>query len=466
MTAVVNTTTKKKRILWPWLAAGVLLLGGIGGGVYLSRQRAAQSATTSTTTSTATVQRGSVRVSVSGPGTLSAPNSMTVSATQGGTVGSLPNVGDHVTRGQLITTLTNDTVQSSLQTAQLNLQKAQTALNLTISGNATSAANRQSNVTQAQASAVQAQQAYDDAARTLDAQRQLLAIGAASAADVANAQSALNKAQTTLQSAQANLQAARVQVQTGSLNDEQNIQNQKLAVEQAQLALKTAQTAVGQLKVYAPISGVVNSVSVTSGTNLNLNASGSGLLTIIDDRTLYLPAQIDETEIGGVKVGQDAEVTLDAIENQTFPGKVITVSPSGTQSNGISVFTATVKLDNPDGLLKSGMTAEAEIIQSEESGLLVPSKAIESVRTRSYVQVVKTDAKGQVVGEPERVRVRTGASDGTNTVVTGGLEAGQQVLTTATRKSTFSSGTGSSGTGSSNRNNQGGPPPGGFGGQP
>lgn len=462
MTTIIPTTTKKPRRPWPWVLAAALLLGGVGGSLYIVRQREAQAQAVPLTTSTATAEQGTLRVSVSGPGTLTAPHSMTVSTTQGGTVGTLPNVGDHLTKGQLITTLSNDTLLNNLQTAELNLQKAQAALAVTTTGNASSAINRQSSVNQAQTTLTQAQQGFDDAQRALTAQQKLLSIGATSQSDVQAAQSSFIKAQSTLQSAQANLQAARTQVQTGADNDQQNVHNQQLAVQQAQLALNTAQQAVAQLKVYAPISGVVSSVSVTSGTNLNLNASGAALLTILDDHTLYLPAQIDETEISGVKVGQDAQVTLDAIENRTFPGKVITVSPSGTQSNGISVFTATVQIANPDGLLKSGMTAEAEIIQSEATGLLVPSKAIESLRTRSYVEVVKTDASGKVVGEPTRTRVRTGATDGTNTVIVSGLEAGQQVLVAGSGSSRSTSGT--SRTSGSNRTQVG--PPGGFGGQP
>lgn len=99
------------------------------------------------------------------------------------------------------------------------------------------------------------------------------------------------------------------------------------------------------------------------------------------------------------------------------------------------------------------MTAEAEIIQSEECGLLVPVKAIQTVRNRSYVEV-----PGAAGAEPECVRVTTGASDGTNTVVTAGLEASQEVIVPGSARSTPGAGS------SSTRSGFGGGPPGGFGG--
>nr|WP_255676869.1 efflux RND transporter periplasmic adaptor subunit [Deinococcus sp. 23YEL01] len=325
----------------------------------------------------------------------------------------------------MITTLSSDTVEQNVASAQLNLDKARAGLDATRASQASSAAQRQSSVTSAQNSLTQAQQALADAQRTLGGQQELAAIGALSASALADAQSAVLKAQQTVDSARASLSAAQTQASTGAASDTQNLRSQQIAVQQAQDSLEAAQQDRAGLKVYAPITGVVSTVTATEGTVVN---SGATILTVLDDTTLNLPVQIDETEIAGVKVGQSAEVTLDALEDQTFTGRVVRVSPGATASSGISVFTATVGLANPDGQLRSGMTAEAEIIQSEESGLLVPSKAIQTVRDRSYVQLAPAGeaATGDAADEP--VRVETGATDGTNTIVRSGLERGQQIV--------------------------------------
>ncbi|WP_309571587.1 efflux RND transporter periplasmic adaptor subunit [Deinococcus sp.] len=446
--------TRPARRRWPWIVAGAVMLAGVGGGVYVARTRAATSATPVITTSTTTAQRGVLRISVSGPGTLEANVTRTVGADLTATVGAVPAVGERVTRGQLITTLQSDTVDQNVQTAQLNLDKARASVDATRASQANSVAGRSSSVTQAQNSLTQAQQTLSDAQRSLSGQQQLHAIGAVSAQGLSDAQSAVVKAQQTADSARASLGAAQTQAATGAGSDTQNLRSQQLNVQQAQDSLSTALKARANLKVYAPITGVISTVSATEGTVVN---SGATILTLLDDTTLNLPVQVDETEISGVKIGQPAEVTLDAYDGQTFTGKVVRVSPGATQSSGISVFTATVQLANPDGKLRSGMTAEAEIIQSEQRGLLVPSKAIQTVRTRSYVQLPV--AAG---ADPERVRVETGATDGTNTVVTGGLTAGQEIIVPGKAASGVGTGATSSGT----RQNQGGQNQGGFGGPP
>ena len=453
--APVRAARPVRRRVWPWVIAGLLLAGGVGGVLYVRHTRAQASASAAPTTTTQAAQPGTVRVSVSGPGTLEAGATRTVGADLTATVGALPAVGERVTRGQLLTTLSSSDVAQNVQTARLNLQKAQATLDAGRASQASGAANRQSSVTQAAGSVTQAQATLSDAERALSAQRQLSAIGAASTQAVADAQSAVTKAALSLQSAQASLSSARTQAQTGASSDTQTLRGNEIAVQQARQSLQTAEDAQAKLKVYAPITGVVSTVSATQGTVVT---SGASILTVIDDSVLALPVQVDETQISGVGVGQTAEVTLDAFADQTFSGKVTRVSPGATQSSGISVFTATVELPNADHRLRSGMTAEAEIIQSEDRGLLVPSKAIQTVRSRSYVEVPAEDG-----AEPERVRVQTGATDGTNTVITGGLESGQEVIVPGSARRA-SSGTSSSGARQSQSGGQGGPPGGGFGG--
>ena len=454
-TGTVSPARAARPRRWPLFVLGALLLGSVGGGIYLARTGVG-TAVTAPTIATQAVQDGVLRISVSGPGTLEAAATRTVGAELAGTVGPVPPVGERVTKGQLLTQLSSDAVEQNMQTAQLNLDKARASLDATRASQAGSAAGRSSSVTSAQGGVTQAQQTLAEAQLTLDRQKQLHAIGALSTSDLNAAQANVIKAQLTLDSARASLNAAQTQTTTGQSSDAETLRGAQIAVEQAQAALKTAQQSRASLKLYAPISGVVSTVSADAGTVVS---SGATILTLLDDTSVNLPVQIDETEIAGVQAGQTAQVTLDAYDGQTFTGEVVRVSPGATQSSGISVFTATVTLPNPDRQLRSGMTAEAEIIQSEERGLLVPSKAIETVRDRSYVQVPGA-AEG---AEPERMRVTTGATDGTNTVVTEGLEAGQEVIVPGSTRSTSTSGnaarTNNSGLG-------GGPPGGGFGGQP
>lgn len=454
MTTTSPARPAAPRRRWPWVVSGLLLVAAVTGGIVYTRSHSAQTAAVTATITTSRAQPGVVRVSVSGPGTLEAAQTRTVGADLTATVGAVPAVGERVTKGQLITTLSSDTVEQNVSSAQLNLDKARASLDAARASQASSAAQRASSVVSARGSVTQAEQSLADAQRTLSGQQQLAAIGALSASALADAQSAVTKAQQSVDSARASLSSALTQQQTGASTDAQNLRSQALAVQQAQDALDAAAQDRTDLKVYAPMSGVVSTVTATEGAVVT---SGASILTLIDDTTLNLPVQIDETEIAGVKVGQRADVTLDAFDGQTFSGKVVRVSPGATQSSGISVFTATVQLANPDGQLRAGMTAEAEIVQSEAQGLLVPSKAVQTVRGRSYVQTPA--AAG---AEPERVRVQTGATDGTNTIVTDGLSAGQEVVVPGAARRAGTSGTGSQGGGQTNRQGGFGGPPGGF----
>ncbi|NJK44153.1 MAG: efflux RND transporter periplasmic adaptor subunit [Pleurocapsa sp. SU_196_0] len=70
------------------------------------------------------------------------------------------------------------------------------------------------------------------------------------------------------------------------------------------------------------------------------------MFTLLNDRQVNLPVQVDETEIGRVKLGQPVEVTLDALDTQSFTGKVTRITPQATVVSNIAVFYVTVTMDN------------------------------------------------------------------------------------------------------------------------
>jgi HlyD family secretion protein len=450
------TAPRRRRRVWPWLLAGLLVVGG--GGAYLYRQTQASSAASAAAAAiqTATVSQGEVRVSVSGPGTLGAASSSSVSASTGGTLTLVPTVGDQVTRGQLIARLKSDTAETGVQNARLALQKAQAQLASLRASQASSRAGDAQSVVSATQTLSTAQSSLVTARSTLGTQTQLYAIGGVSAQDLQTARTAVQTAQSSVDTARQALASARAQQAARLQGAAQDLSSSQLAIEQAQVALTDATTTQAGVKLYAPIQGTVATVPVSAGQSVTgSSVGGTVIATIIDDRQIELPVQIDETEIGNVKVGQRADVTLDALSGQSFAGQVTRISPAATLDSGIAYFTVTVRLPNPDGVLRPGMTAEAEIIQRQASGLTVPKKAVEAVRTRSYVQL---QGEG---GAATRTRIRTGADDGTTIIVTSGLKEGDVVVlpagTTGATRTASSARTATPGAGG---------PPGGFGGAP
>jgi HlyD family secretion protein len=467
-----QSSRPRRRWLWPVLVLLLVISAAVT--VYLRQGSAAPAVLQGTSTAT----QGTVSVLVSGPGTLSARSSVPFPAPVSGTVLGLPAVGSVVKAGQVVGKVANTTNTQAVQDEQLGLQKAQAQLASLNSNQVSVAASRQSSVTTARLNVQDVQTTLSSARTTLASQTQLYGLGAISRSDLNTAQTAVQSAQDKLASAQATLNSAVQQASAGGAADSSAVREQQIALEQAKSALVQAQTTQASEVLRAPAAGVLTSVDAVNGGSVN---AGTSLMTIADTSAMQLPVQVDETQIAQVKPGMVVRATLDALGGQTVQGLVTSVSPSATVSNNISVFTVNAELPNQGGQLKAGMSAQADIVVSEESGLVASSKAIEAVRTRSYVQVLpastvraaqdradqttstanqgtagqsaasssalQVDAKGAATAV--RTRVNVGLTDGTSTIITSGLQEGDTLLLPAVtpRSSTSSTGTGIGGTG-------------------
>jgi HlyD family secretion protein len=141
--------------------------------------------------------------------------------------------------------------------------------------------------------------------------------------------------------------------------------------------------------------------------------------------------EVDELDIGQVRQGQRAAVTIDAFGDETFEGTVTDIAPSPVSSDADSIVTyeVTITLDTQDqGMdLLSGMTANAIIDTQQLNGvLLVPNRAIQTDRsgTETITYVEKLDSQGNSM----RVEIETGLRVGSYTQVLAGLEEGDQVI--------------------------------------
>ena len=131
-------------------------------------------------------------------------------------------------------------------------------------------------------------------------------------------------------------------------------------------------------------------------------------------------------------MGQSANVTLDAIPNASYSGKVTEVGQVGSVSSGVVYFKVTVLLDKPDATVRPSMTATASIeVGQEDNVLLVPNR---SIRTENGAHVVYVPAP-QIGLRP--VTVQVGDSDETMTVITGGLKEGEGFITDPPSTSTI-----------------------------
>lgn len=284
--------------------------------------------------------------------------------------------------------------------------------------------------------------------------------------DKQNLQSQLNSAKAQLSQAQANLLSAQSDLAYQEANYQRNktLYNKGLIsandYEQARLSWQTANATVAERRdavaaareevsraqtnlsyavITSPIDGVVISKSVEEGQTVAASYSTPELFTIAKDlKDMRVIANVDEADIGGVKVGQRVTFTVDAYPNDTFEGAVTQVRQEATTTNNVVTYEVVISAPNQDLKLKPGLTANVNIYTEEIKNVLsVPSKALrytpekETVGGRKIQDV--TNAKNKVWTLEGNTlvahKVTVGSTDGVHTQILGGIKNGAKVIT-------------------------------------
>lgn len=145
--------------------------------------------------------------------------------------------------------------------------------------------------------------------------------------------------------------------------------------------------------------------------------------TISSDENMILTVSVDELDINSVELGQEATVTLDAIEDEEFTGEVTAIGDTASVSGGVAKYTVSLCIPKDDRM-KQGMNASATItIDNRENVVTIPMNALQEEGSRVFVYT-KQDEDGTLSGEQE---VTTGLSDGTTVEITEGLSEGDTV---------------------------------------
>jgi HlyD family secretion protein len=191
---------------------------------------------------------------------------------------------------------------------------------------------------------------------------------------------------------------------------EQEIQTNEQRIRMEEAGLATTKYNLNQVIIVAPMDGLVTRRSIEEGETAvlgTMNNAGSVLLTIADMSVLEAEVEVDETEIPTVNVGQTAKVTIDAVPNRTFKGRVTEVGNSpiqtSTQNTGqrqATTFKVVITLEEDVPDVRPGFTCTAEITTATRTGVVsVPIQAL-TVREMLY------DAKNTLVREPPQRRRR------------------------------------------------------------
>ena len=204
----------------------------------------------------------------------------------------------------------------------------------------------------------------------------------------------------------------------------------RAAVAAAQAALDRAEEEFNNATIRSPIDGMVLARPVEIGSPvssiLNLGANGTLVMVLGDISRVYVKGNVDEADIGAVRMGQPARIKVETFRDKQFEGRITQISPMGTDKDNVISFEVRVSIDNSAGELLANMTANAEIIlEQHKFTLIVPEAAvIYDNKRNASVDVV---APGTKTGKDQRP-IKVGVSNGTKTQVLSGLTEGQKVV--------------------------------------
>lgn len=262
-----------------------------------------------------------------------------------------------------------------------------------------------------------------DAQAALDRAEELKAGGTVSQRDLDLASTALDRARAGLAAADAQLTMAEAD-------------------------LSAAQSSLDKTTILSPIDGVVLDIGTRAGQTITASSVIAPLFVLASSlQNLELQVDVDEADIGRVKVGDEATFTVEAAPDQQIRGSVRQVRSGPTVADGVTSYTAVVRVNNSNLALKPGMTATAEIATAQATDVLtvansalrfVPSGSpgglfglfggspIEAPPPNQAHVYVLTDQ------QPRPVPVQTGITDGIRTVViSSALQVGDTIITGA-----------------------------------
>jgi HlyD family secretion protein len=221
---------------------------------------------------------------------------------------------------------------------------------------------------------------------------------------LAQAEAQLEVAQARLTNAESQKRRSDELFKSASITEQEHEQavlavaNAKADVVSAQVNVENARIAMDDTDVRAPISGTVIAKNVERGQVISSPTrdvgGGTVLLTMADLNLVQVRALVDETDIGKIRSGLRANVTVDAYPNQPFQGEVLKIEPQAETQQNVTMFPVLVRIENRNGLLKPGMNADVEVqVGRRDSVLSVPNAALRTQRdVNSAAQVLGIDS--------------------------------------------------------------------------
>ncbi|MEH2229661.1 MAG: efflux RND transporter periplasmic adaptor subunit [Nostoc sp.] len=459
---------KGKRNWLSWLIA-LCLLGGIGYAVYYQvtvapRQQASRRVLTRP------VQRQTLTITVSANGTVKPERSINLSPKNSGILKRLlAKEGDIVKQGQIVAYMDDSNLRGQLTSAQGQVAQAEANLQKAIAGNRPQdiaqsqgaldeaeanlqkaiAGNRSQDIGQAQARLQSAQAALRQAEDDFVRNQQLYNAGGISLQTLNQNRSNRDSAQANVNEAQQALglqkagsrpedveqaravvkqrQQALALLKAGTRQEDINAA--RAQVTSARGSLQNIQAEINDTIIRAPFDGVVTKkfadpgafVTPTTASSEVASSSSSSILSLAS--TNEVVANLAETNISKISLGQKVSIKADAYPGKTFEGKVSQIAAQAIVEQNVTSFEVRVSLSDPQRLLRSGMNAEVDFqVGQVQNVLVVPTASV--VRQENATGVFVPGKNNR----PVFTRIETGVTANNFTEVKSGLTGDERVL--------------------------------------
>jgi HlyD family secretion protein len=392
---------RRKRIIYGSIAAVlVLVVAGVliaatSGGTKIDQSKLAK------------VDKGDLAKSVVATGKIEPITKVEIKSKASGIVKKLyVDYGDKIKKGQMLAELDRDEIRARVDQARAQLEAASASLS------GTRADLERAKVDAEGPDVPMLKRAYDRAQGMAKE-----GVVSASALDDAEKNYVMSVNKQNVSKAQLQVLQAKIGQAEGQ-------------VAQDRANLKQLEEQLSYTTIESPIDGIVLSRDVEIGDAVSsilvLGSSATLVMTLGDTSEVYVKGKVDESDIGKVYLGQPARIKVESFKDKTFTGKVTKISPMGVEKDNVTTFEVRVSINNPEGVLKAMMTANAEIILEEHKNVLqIPEGSIIYDKDKkASVEVPEPKAKDG----KKKIAVNIGISNGAKTELLSGLKEGDQVV--------------------------------------
>jgi HlyD family secretion protein len=406
---------------------------------------------------TAAIDRGDIEAAITATGNVNAVKTVQVGSQVSGNILALyADFNTKVKAGQLVARIDPaifqakvdqaraavDSEKASVVSARASIAKAQSDI-----------AGAQANVASQKASLVHAQSAVTDAKTKNERRIEMVKDGLIAREEAETYQATYDQAVAGLDAAQSAVTAAQSAVTSAQAQKDVTqtmIDQAQSQVKQTTATLEQAQLDLAHTQILAPVDGTVISRNMDVGQTVAASFQAPTIFQIAQDLTkMQVDTNVDESDVGPIRVGQAANFTVDAYPGVTFPGVVSQIRQAPINVQNVVTYDVVVEVSNADLKLFPGMTANVKIVTGKaEHALRLPVAALRfhpaaaapsagTGKSKSGKRAASGAAAQQSVyvldqGKLKRVPVKLGLTDGNYIEILSGLSEGQAVVTGAT----------------------------------